>query len=170
MRCVIACSSTSVTTAFARILRSDLYSRLILPKKSCLILCERLSLPCYILRPTLIYGKVGSYVDRNVSQLLWLLRHLPLLPVPRDSGLRQPIHARQLAALVFHLSHQLACSSTPKTILERIEVGGDTTLSYVDMIRALQLSQPEFDQVHRCRLVPIPNLFSTYNPTLAYFT
>ena len=129
---------------------------------------ERLSLPCYILRPTLIYGKVGSYVDRNVSQLLWLLRHLPLLPVPRDSGLRQPIHARQLAALVFHLSHQLACSSTPKTILERIEVGGDTTLSYVDMIRALQLSQPEFDRVHRCRLVPIPNrlLFLLTTPLL----
>ena len=48
--------------------------------------------------------------------LLWLLRHLPLLPVPRDSGLRQPIHARQLAALVFHLSHQLACSSTQNYI------------------------------------------------------
>ena len=43
-----------------------------------------MKLSCKVLRPTLIYGRVGTYLDRNLSRLILLMRRLPFLPyLPR---------------------------------------------------------------------------------------
>ena len=170
LRGVIACSSSSAVTkrfAFNGFDR-DLVCKLISSEDQLISTCHSLSIPCVVLRPTMIYGRVGPYVDRNVSRLLLQLRRLPLLPLPAQSGLRQPIHASQLAAVTFNLAKRLSSSNRDFYLPERILVGGDTTLTYSRMITALQQAQPSGDRARRCRLVLIPNrLFALLAAPLA---
>jgi hypothetical protein len=159
LRGLIACSSSSALTKRFAANRFDrqLVARLTGAEDQLLATCRRLQLPCRILRPTLIYGQAGPYGDRNLSRLLALLRRLPVLPLPAETGLRQPIHARQLAAVALHLAQQLTGAGWDPALPERIALGGDTTLSYTAMLQALQRAQPPGDTARRCRLLPIPN-------------
>lgn len=92
---LIACSSSSAITKRFAANRFDrqLVANLIAAQDQLLATCRRLSVPCRILRPTLIHGQVGGLGDRNLSRLIQLMRRLPVLPIPAESGLRQPIHA-----------------------------------------------------------------------------
>ena len=157
--CLIACSSSSsITKRFAfNGYDRELFSRLNSAEQNMLEVCRQFELPCRILQPTLIYGRSGVYRDRNLSRLLQLMRLLPVLPMPSQSGLRQPIHATQLASVTLHLVRQFFVSGWNPSLQDRISLGGDTTLSYGEMISALQHSQPFSDASRRCRLLPIPN-------------
>jgi hypothetical protein len=159
LRGLIACSSSSAITKRFAANRFDreLVSRLTRAEDQLLATCLRLDVPCRILRPTLIYGQVGSYGDRNLSRLLALLRRFPLVPLPEHTGLRQPIHARQLAAVALHLAQELDGSGWDASLPACIALGGDTTLSYAAMVSALQQAQPPGDPARRCRLLPVPN-------------
>lgn len=159
LRSLIACSSSSAITKRFAANRFDrqLVSKLITAEDLLLATCSRLSVPCTILRPTLIYGQVGSFCDRNLSNLLQLMRRLPLLPLPADTGLRQPIHASQLAAVALQLARQFSNSDLDPDRHERISVGGDVELSYLAMLQALQQACPDADPARSCRLVSIPN-------------
>ncbi len=167
---LVACSSSSIITKrfSANRFDKDLVVRLTRAEDQLLATCRQLELRCHILRPTLIYGQVGPYGDRNFSQLLKLMRHLPLIPLPSESGLRQPIHASQLAAVALHLVKQLSDTSSPSSLPERIDVGGDSILDYQSMLHALQQAQPPGDPACRCRLFPIPNrlFFTLASPLL----
>ena len=159
LRGVIACSSSSaITKRFAaNHFDRQLVERLVEAEDKLLATCRRLSTPCRILRPTLIYGHAGAFGDRNLSRLLLLMRRLPLLPIPAESGLRQPIHARQLAAVALYMAEQLVVYGWDSSLPQRIDVGGDSTLTYAEMLRTLQHSQPSGDPARRCRLLSIPN-------------
>ena len=159
LRGVIACSSSSaITKRFAaNRLDRELVARLTAAEDQLIVTCRRLELPCRILRPTLIYGRVGSYVDRNLSRLIGLMRRLPLLPLPAHIGLRQPIHASQLAAVALELVRQFTTSGWDPLLPQRIALGGDSELSYAAMLRALQQSLPQTDPARRCRLLSVPN-------------
>ena len=159
VRRVIACSSSSaITKRFAsNYFDRQLVASLTAAEDQLLFTCRRLSLPCRILRPTLIYGRVGDFGDRNLSRLLQLMRRLPLLPLPATTGLRQPIHASQLAAVALELASQSNNLCWSAELPERIALGGDTELSYSAMLRALQQAQPPGDPARSCRIVPIPN-------------
>ena len=156
---LIACSSSSsITKRFAaNRFDRELVSRLIGAEDQLLASCRDLGIRCQILRPSLIYGQVGPYGDRNLSRLITLMRRLPLLPLPEPTGLRQPIHANQLAAVAIHLARQLASSSVASALGDRIALGGDSTLSYLAMLQALQQALPASDPARRCRLLPIPS-------------
>jgi hypothetical protein len=170
LRGVIACSSSSaISKRFAaNLFDRQLVARLSGAEDQLLATCRRLQVPCHILQPTLIYGQAGPYGDRNLRKLLQLLRWLPCLPLPVETGLRQPIHASQLAAVALHIAEQLRGSVCDPSLPERITLGGDTTLTYTAMIRALQQAQPAGDPAHRCRLLSIPNrlFFSLAAPLL----
>jgi hypothetical protein len=156
---VIACSSSSSITkrfAFNRFDRC-LVSRLIMAEDRLIATSWRISVPCIILQPTMIYGQCGAYRDGNLSRLLQHLRRLPVLPIPAESGLRQPIHVSQLASAVLHLVQQLTTSGWDIDFPQRFALGGDSTLTYTEMIRSLQQAQPPGDPAHRCLLFPIPN-------------
>ena len=159
LRGVIACSSSSVITKRFAANQSDrqLVARLAAAETQLSSTCRRLEIPCRILRPTLIYGHVDLYGDRNLSSLLSIMTRLPCLVLPRDTGLRQPIHARQLASVAFQFARQLSTTGWDPTQAECIAVGGDTELSYTDMLRTLQRSLPQSDPARRCRLLSIPN-------------
>ena len=170
MRGLIACSSSSAITKRFAANRFDreLASHLSGAEDLLLAICRRLQVPCHILQPTIIYGRVGPYGDRNLSKLLQLLRRLPCLPLPAETGLRQPIHASQLAAVALHIAEQLRASGGDPCLPEIITLGGDTSLTYALMVRTLQQAQPAGDPARRCRLVPIPNrlFFSLAAPLL----
>ncbi len=159
LRGLIACSSSSAITKRFAANRFDreLVTRLTGAEDQILAVCKCLSIPCRILRPTLIYGMVGPYSDRNLSRLLLQLRLLPVLPLPAETGLRQPIHATQLASVSLHLAHQIAGSGLDSSSQELISLGGDSTLSYAEMISALKQAQPPGDPARGCRLLSIPN-------------
>jgi len=157
VRAVVACSSSSVITkrfAFNRFDR-DLVQRLTASQELLISTCKDLGLPCRIVAPTLIYGQVGAYGDRNLSQLLQWMRRLPLLPLPADTGLRQPIHASQLAAVARTVAMDLVGSPGNPTG-EVIAVGGDDTLTYHELLRRLQQQCDPSDRARCCRLLTIP--------------
>jgi len=158
LRGVIACSSSSAFTKRFAANRFDreLVARLTTAEDQLIATCQHLELPCRILRPTLIYGRVGSYVDRNLSRLIGLMRRLPLLPLPAHTGLRQPIHASQLAAVTLELVRQFTTSSWVPQLPQCIALGGDSELSYAAMLRVLQQSLPQSDPARRCRLLSVP--------------
>lgn len=159
LRGLIACSSSSALTKRFAANRFDreLVARLSGAEEQLLATCRRLQVSCRILQPTLIYGQVGPYRDRNLSRLLQLMRRFPCLPLPADTGLRQPIHARQLAAVALRLAQQLGGSGWDPSLPARIALGGDVELSYCAMLQALQQARPSADPARRCRLLPIPN-------------
>lgn len=110
---------------------------------------ERLASACVargsalvLLRPTLIYG--GG--ERSLSRIVGLARRWHWLPLPRDAtGLRQPVHAGDLAAAV------LACLRAPAPRVGRYDLPGGETLSYDEMLRrVLAVAAP------RSRLVRVP--------------
>jgi len=165
LRGLIACSSSSAFTKRFSANRFDreLVAKLTGSEDQLIATCRRLQVSCHILQPALIYGQVGAYGDRNLSRLTTLLRLLPLLPLPKETGLRQPIHASQLAAVVLNLAVQHAGvgwnpDQPEQPLLPwRIALGGDDTLSYTAMLQALQDALPPGDPARRCRLLPIPN-------------
>lgn len=156
---VIACSSSSAITKRFAANRFDreLVAKLLAAEDQLLATCHRLEVTCRILRPTLIYGRVGPYVDRNLSRVAQLMRRLPLLPLPEHTGLRQPIHACQLAAVALRLAQHGAGSGFDCHIAERIALGGDSELSYTAMLQALLQALPPNDPARRCRLLPLPS-------------
>jgi hypothetical protein len=158
LRGVIACSSSSaITKRFAaNCFDRELVARLTTAEDKLLATCQRLELPCRILRPALIYGRGGVYLDRNLNRLIALMRRLPVLPLPAHTGLRQPIHAAQLAAVVLELVRQFSNVGWDPQLPRRIALGGDSELSYASMLYALQQTLPYTDRARRCLLLPIP--------------
>jgi len=162
LRAVVACSSSSVETKrfAANRYDKDLVQRLTRAEEQLGQLCRTHRLSGMILRPTLIYGRSGPYQDRNLSRLVNLMRRLPCLPVPADSGLRQPIHCSQLAAVLLRCGQQTSDCAAPGT-LTTLSLGGDDSLSYQHLLMRLQQSLPAGDRGRRCRLLPLPNRLLT---------
>jgi len=158
LRSLVACSSSSTDTKryAANGFDRDLVRRLRASEESVLESCAALGVPCRILAPTLIYGQAGGYGDRNLSRLLGLMRRLPLLPVPARSGLRQPIHARQLAAVALQVSARLEQEGASSEGPAVLPIGGDESLSYTAMLERLRGATPPGDPARRCHFLPLP--------------
>lgn len=155
---VVACSSSSVITKrfAANRFDRDLVRRLRLAEESLTRTCAAHDRPLRILAPTLIYGQAGSLGDRNLSRLRQLLRRLPVLPLPGEGGLRQPIHCRQLAAVALHLADRLAEDGFDPSQPVHLPLGGDDTLTYAAMLRRLQDATDPGDRARHCRLLHLP--------------
>ena len=106
-------------------------------------LADRMKTRLVIFRPTLIYG---CGLDSNISRLAGLIRRFGFMPVNGEaSGLRQPVHADDLAGAA--LSALLCKDSLP----HELNLAGGSTLSYADMVSAIftALGKP-------ARLVKLP--------------
>ena len=155
---IIACSSSSATTKkfAANIFDKSLSMQLRKAENLLMQVSHTLGISCAIIRPTLIYGKAGTYTDKNISKLESMLRILPLVILPKSSGLRQPIHAFQLAKVVLS---QAAEESTKRPVHSILEIGGDETISYKTMLERMQKNLP---QSNKCTLLEIPNRFFNF--------
>ncbi|CAN5171373.1 NAD-dependent epimerase/dehydratase family protein [soil metagenome] len=84
--------------------------------------CEPRGIGWTVLRPTLIYAE-GR--DQNISRLAGLIRRFRVLPISGEgSGLRQPVHAQDLAAAA------LAALDRPETVGRAYDLPGGETFSY----------------------------------------
>lgn len=82
-----------------------------------------------ILRPTMIYG---CGLDTNISRLAGWIRRFGFIPVNgRASGLRQPVHADDLAAAA------VTALQSAKSIPRSLVLAGGSTLSYADMVTGI---------------------------------
>ncbi len=97
MQRLVAFSSTSLFTkeTSGNEAERDVVRQLLDGEKSTIDFCEGAGVAWTILRPTLIYDE-GQ--DENISRIYSTIRKLGFFPVcPPASGLRQPVHARDLA-------------------------------------------------------------------------
>jgi nucleoside-diphosphate-sugar epimerase len=101
-----------------------------------------------ILRPTLIYG-LGQ--DKNISEIARFIRRFGLFPLlGKASGLRQPIHAEDVAEASF-----LALQSSA-AVNRAYNISGAEIITYREMIVRLFAAMNKYP-----RLLPIPHwLFS----------
>jgi nucleoside-diphosphate-sugar epimerase len=101
--------------------------------------CEQAGLALLCLRPTLIYG---CGLDRNISLLAALIRRHGWMPVAGPaSGLRQPVHADDLAEVAVN-----AMSTEFPLTLDSPACGG-STLSYHHMVELI------FDSLEKPRRI-----------------
>jgi len=88
--------------------------------------CRERGITLVLLRPTLIYG---CGLDQNVSRIARLIRRFHFFPLAgRAGGLRQPVHAADLATLALKLiqAENLHSLESP--------VGGGNVLTYRQMV------------------------------------
>lgn len=97
------------------------------------VLCRKIVTELVILRPTLIYG---CGLDRNISRLAHWIRRFGWLPVAGSAtGLRQPVHADDLALLAVN-----ALQFEGELGLDSPACGG-STLSFRHMVERIFESQ-----------------------------
>jgi nucleoside-diphosphate-sugar epimerase len=89
-------------------------------------LCERLGIALTLIRPTLVYG---CGLDRNISLLAGFGRRMGFIPLASQArGLRQPVHADDLAAIV------VSCLVSGAPVQLASAACGGSTLSYREMM------------------------------------
>lgn len=150
VRRIVAIGSTSLHTKrdSPDPAERDIVARLAHAEAALEVVAAERGVPCFVLRPTLVWG-AGR--DRSLSRVAAMARHWPLLPIPMSaSGLRQPVHVADLAAVVEVALH------APAEFAGKYDLPGGETITLADMLRrAIRVAGP------RCLLVPVPNtLFS----------
>ena len=155
---IIACSSTSALTKRFEFNNYDknLARNLLKSETKIITISEKLNINCQIIRPTMIYGSFKEIKDNNISKILFIMRHLKIIFLPSNSGLRQPIHAYQLAEVVYVLMFKSLKAKT-KVSNKLINLGGDNILNYREIIEALKKSVGKNDAARKCLILTIPN-------------
>lgn len=157
---IIACSSSSIYTKKYSYNAFDkkLYSKLKLSEIVLSKLSESLKKSVYILEPTMIYGDVGEFKDKNINKILTFLNLLPFLLIPSETGLRQPIHAYQLAAVTIKkLDLLLNKLNSNKGSLNKISLGGDKEFTFFDMVSILKSNYLKNRRIRSCCIIRVPN-------------
>ena len=154
---IIACSSSSIYTKkfAANIFDKDLYKKLFNSEKILFNLSKKYKLPVCILEPTLIYGNIESYKDKNINLLLIILRILPFIFLPTNTGERQPINANQLAAIA--ILKVRSFMKNKDINFEKIPVGGDDIITFEDMLRRINSIYLTKERFAACYIITIPN-------------
>ncbi len=125
---VIAFTSTSIITKIESEIPAEraLLRRLADGERRLIATCEQGGIGWTILRPTLIYAE-GR--DGNVSRLARLIDKFGFLPLMGNgSGLRQPVHAEDLAI------GAIQSAGSAQAVNKTYALPGGETLSYRDMI------------------------------------
>ena len=119
-------------------------------------IAKKLNINCQLIRPTMIYGSFKEIKDDNISKILYIMRHLKIVFLPSDSGLRQPIHANQLAEVVYFLMLKSLKAKT-RVSNNLINLGGDVILNYQEILECLKNSVGKNDPARNCLILKIPN-------------
>ena len=144
---VVAFSSTSVITKLDSEVTAEreMLMELANAEQKIVRACEAAKVDWTILRPTLIYAE--GY-DINITPLSRLIRRFRFMPlVGGANGLRQPVHAEDLAI------GALAAAASPAAANKFYALPGGETLSYKEMIGRI------FDGMKMPRrTIPVPAL------------
>lgn len=137
LRRIVALSSMSVECKAQSGDRAerDLADLLQQSEEQVITFCRQRDIQCVLLRPTLIYGG-GS--DRSLALLARTGSRWRLFPsIPAAIGLRQPIHADDVAAACVAAS-SISISSVPSII----RLGGGEQLTFAQMLSRTRKSLP----------------------------
>jgi nucleoside-diphosphate-sugar epimerase len=93
--------------------------------------CARLGCACTVLRPTLVYG---AGMDKSLTPIARRAMRTRLFPLPAGRGLRQPVHADDIAQAV------LAALECPAAAGRVIPIGGGERLVYAQMFARVRQS------------------------------
>nr|WP_199044984.1 NAD-dependent epimerase/dehydratase family protein [Dyella sp. ASV24] len=104
--------------------------------------CDRQGMPWTIFRPTIIYG---AGMDKSLTPIAHRASRLHVFPLPAGRGMRQPVHADDIAAAV------VAALDHPESAGRILPLGGGERLSAGEMFARVRrsLSTPTLP-------VPIP--------------
>jgi nucleoside-diphosphate-sugar epimerase len=125
---VVAFTSTSIATKIDSEIPAERESTRLWAEaeREVIAACERLGVGWTVLRPTIIYDE-GR--DANITRLSRLIEKLGFMPLAGvGSGLRQPVHAEDLAI------GALAAAGSPAAINRIYATPGKDTISYREMI------------------------------------
>ena len=172
VKLLVVCTSTSLFTKKYATNQYDksLVKKLQKAESELVKLSKKLNFSLKIIRPTLIYGNIGENKDKNISQILRIMRKTPFLIVPKKTGLRQPIHINQLSivSLFYILNFMKNPSKSHK--IERINVGGDEELRFSEILIRIKKILPKNDKAKNCKIFFIPNsLFYRLSLILGFF-
>ena len=163
IKALIVCSSTSVITKRFSSCNYDkkLVANLVNSENNLIKICLKNNIKCKIIRPTLIYASPKSkYKDNNLSLIRNFLRFTPIILLPRNTGLRQPIHVIELARYIEFLIKNFIDEKFSHSASEIIEIGGDTELTYKEMIINIKNAYITNNIERFCLIISIPdNLF-----------
>ena len=102
--------------------------------------CARHGCSWTVLRPTLIYG---AGLDKSLTPIARRAMRLRLFPLPSGRGLRQPVHADDIAQAV------LAALDCPASAGRILSIGGGERMTAGEMFARVHRSLP-------CATVPLP--------------
>jgi hypothetical protein len=155
---IVACSSSSFMTKRFAFNHQDkeLSQKLEFSHRLIRDISIELVIPFQILAPTMIYGKVKGYCDQNLSKLIRLMQISPFIFLPKSSGLRQPIHAIQLARVAYKQADKMLSGSWSSEEAPILTLGGDSILSYEEMLIQIKKEMKVNDIVSHCLIFTIP--------------
>ena len=128
---IIAVSTTSVFTKKQSKDRKerDLINRMISCENEIVNFSTNFKIKWTIIRPTLVYG-AGK--DSNISAISYFIKKFGLFIVARPaSGLRQPVHADDVAQAIVAAINNKDASNTS------FNLGGGETLTYLSMVKRI---------------------------------
>ena len=144
-RQLIAFGSTSVFTKLESrdVDEREVAGKLAEAEESIIATCSAKGIPWTILRPTLVYDE-GR--DQNVSAIARFIKRWGVFPlVTPGQGLRQPVHAQDLALAA------LQALDNPLTFNRSFNLSGGETLTYRQMVERI------FKSLGRTpRILPVP--------------
>ena len=124
-----------------------------------------------IIRPSLIYGDLGYEEDRNLNYIFKLMNLSPILPIPKNTGLRQPIHYSELTKCILTISKTYLNNYLDTTNeLNILNIGGDEELNFAELLIRIQENLPKDLKFRKCFLIKIPNrlFFFILSPLLIF--
>lgn len=120
--------------------------------------CLKHRITYQIVRPSLIYSSIYSKInDKNIRLLRNLMRIVPIILLPNNNGLRQPIHACELAKYFINLVEKIMNKNPNHHFKSIIEIGGDSYISYIDIFYKIREKVTKKDPAKYCFIVSIPD-------------
>lgn len=115
-----------VSSSVVESVADDFYTR---SKKAQEKIVLQSGIPCFILRPTLMFG----WFDRkHLGWLSRLMQKSPIFPIPGDGKfMRQPLYVGDFCEVI------ISCLENP-TLLGIFNISGHQKIYYIDMIRAIK--------------------------------
>ena len=156
---IIATSSTSVITKKYTWNKYDknLYQKLNNSEQKLILLKNKYGINVSLIRPTLIYDDIGNNSDKNINILFKIIKRVYLLPVPSNTGLRQPIHVSQLGQVIIKISKKYIENHKCQKSIEVINIGGDEEITYQEILNRIKKSFFDSGNIQNCIFIKIPN-------------
>jgi nucleoside-diphosphate-sugar epimerase len=93
--------------------------------------CASRGMPWTVFRPTLVYG---AGIDKSITPIVQAAIRRRIFPLPAGRGLRQPVHADDIAAAF------VAALATPQARGKTFDIGGGERITAAEMFRRARRS------------------------------